>query len=93
MKQIIRIIDELYSETYYKKYYTAEHKLASNNYDQKREEYLNKIGEDLKNDFICLEDLRSQIEIAYEDELMQFVFDFCCNLFFDMFLNCKKFLS
>ena len=93
MNSIISIINVLYAETYFAKYKTAEHEFASNNYDQKREMFLKRLDKDLHRDFVSLEDLRGQVEIAREDELLQFVFDFCCNLFFDMFLKQKPFLS
>lgn len=90
MISLIKIIDLLYAETYFEKYKTAEYELADNNYDQKRKIFLQKLDENLQKDFICLEDLRGQVELAREDELMQFVFDFCCGLFFELFLKPKQ---
>lgn len=85
MISIIKIMDELYSETYFQKYRTAEYELARTNYDQKQKIFLQKLDADLQKEFNCLKDLYGQIEFARESELMQFVFDFCCNLFFCMF--------
>ena len=93
MKSILKIMDEMYSETYYKKYYTEAHERASKDYDQKRADFLDKICDTLQNEFYCLEDSRCQVEIERETEIMQFVFDFCCNLFFEMFLKPKAFLD
>ena len=60
-------------------------------YDSKRSEFIKKLDNNVLKHFIMLEDLKGQVEIAQQDELMQFVFYFCCNLFAEMFFNDKKF--
>lgn len=90
MKSIIEIMDYMYADTYYKNYTTKNYEITNGIYDQKRTEFFNKLSPNLQSEFIDLEEAHFQLNCISETQIMQFGFEFCCYLFYEMFLKPKK---